>query len=55
LVAKDRKNGESISTSRGFAKGRAWREIGKNRGISMEVRSQIVDRRAGAQNMHIRR
>lgn len=31
-----------LDTSTSFAEGQAWLEIGKNRGICMEVRSQIV-------------
>lgn len=31
-----------LDTSTSFAEGQAWLEIGKNRGICMEVRSQMV-------------
>jgi hypothetical protein len=43
-----------VATSTGFAEGRAWLEIGKNRCISMEIRSHIVDRMVGIQSMHVR-
>jgi hypothetical protein len=51
-----KQNGKSmITASTGFAEGRAWVEIGKNRWISMEVGSHIVDRRVRIKSMYIRR